>query len=591
MCKCADKKMIKQITKYKCQTISTSANQLISTFIFFLFSSCAQVVSPGGGPLDKTAPKVVKYLPDSAQLNFNSKSVQIIFDEYIQLKDLNNQLVISPPLNKTPDINVKSKTLTIDLKDQDLKPNTTYSIYFGNALQDMNENNSKENFRYIFSTGNYIDSLNVKGKVENAFDHKTQKGLLVMIYTDLSDSTAYNNQPDYFTKTNVDGTFEIPNIKAGKYKIVAINDLNGNYKYDGDAESIGFYSDIIDPSTKQEIKIALFQEPTKKIFVKKYFHSQYGKIIVVLNQGTDSIHLTNISNTDKGVQEFTEFSITKDTLIYWVKNYQKDSLMLQVNDGNKIIDTLEFKMITREEALKSKKNSFKLKLLNNFNGVQNVELKRNPELKFVFSQPIASINEKAFVDLKEDTLLMKHLSYNTDAYFGINSVFISLWDSTVYIEDPNKSGAFVLAPVRSSRIGLKENTKYHLFIPPGSFTDIFGLTNDTIKVDFKTREQKYYGSLKLSITISKTSGNYIVQLMDEREHIIREDVIHTSQQIAYEYLHPQKYKLKIIYDSNSNSKWDTGNYLKNIPPEKVLYNSELIMIRSNWDADLDWKIE
>src|SRR6218665_125233 len=142
--------------------------------VILLLASCAQVVPPGGGDRDKTPPKVLRYIPDSAQLNFNSKYIVIDFNEYIQLKDLNNQLIISPPFANNPDVKVKNKTLTIDLSKEKLLPNTTYSIKFGNALQDNNEGNPLEDFSYIFSTGPYIDSLSISGKVQSAFNQDRQ---------------------------------------------------------------------------------------------------------------------------------------------------------------------------------------------------------------------------------------------------------------------------------------------------------------------------------------------------------------------------------------------------------------------------------
>jgi hypothetical protein len=141
---------------------------------------------------------------------------------------------------------------------------------------------------------------------------------------------------------------------------------------------------------------------------------------------------------------------------------------------------------------------------------------------------------------------------------------------------------------------LKPNTNYHLFISPGTFTDIFGFKNDTLKIDFKTREENFYGTLKLKV-ITPTNWdfskqNYIIQLLDEKENVIRVDAIENEKIINYEYLYPQKYKLKIIVDENANGKWDTGNLLSKQQAEKVIYYSELIQVRSNWDLDLEWKI-
>lgn len=545
---------------------------LLAVNLLFIYS-CAQIVAPGGGKKDVTAPVVLKYSPDSAKLNFTAKTIEINFDEYIQLKDLNNQLIISPLLSKAPDIDVKGKTLIVEFdKDEVLKPNTTYCISFGNAVTDVNEGNPIENFQYIFSTGTFIDSLKVKGKVQSAFDHKTEKGLLVMLYSDLTDSVIYKSQPDYFAKTKADGSFEINNIKNGTYKIVAIKDANANYKYDVENESIAFTDSLVNPSDKKSINIELFQEPFKKVFLKKATHPSYGRFDFLFSQGSDSIRINNLSNDLKGVQEYLEFSKNKDSLSYWVTNYQKDSIVLQLSNGNQIIDTLEFKFINKEDALKAKRNPLKLLVIASPDGNQSFDLDKNIILNF--SNPIKTATYSKGVQLKVDS--NKIAGAEIDFLFFVDFKRIA---STIITDSLKKN------------ILWKENTNYQLYIPPNTFTDIFDLTNDTISIDFKTRELKYYGTLKLNISIPETKNSYIVQLIDEQGNVAREDFIKKSEVVNYDYLQPKKYKLKIIVDENSNQKWDTGNYMQHLKAEKVIFNSELINVRSNWDMELDWKIQ
>ncbi len=566
------------------QHISTSAHRIISTLIYLLIStliySCAQVVAPGGGKKDISPPEVVKYIPDSASLNFKSKSIEILFDEFIQLKDLNNQLIISPPLENTPDIMVKNKTLSIDFdKEEKLKPNTTYAINFGNALQDIHENNPKGNFKYIFSTGSFIDSLIVKGKIENAFDHKTEKGILVMLYSDFRDSVIYKNKPDYFAKTKDDGTFQIDNVRKSNYKLLALKETNANYKYDSETESIGFMDSLMDVSKNATILLDVFQEPVKKLFLKKSIYNSYGKIVFIFSKSADSISIKPLNQRMNDKDIFLEYSKNKDTLNYWFRNADKDSIILLVNNGYKILDTLEYKMIKKEEALKNKKNPLKLALLNSPAGNQGFDL--SAEFKISFNHPIDSNlfkNIHPEIKLFEDTILQK--DYKNLFYRQESNNTISLNIKRVISGGVEKSGPVVF----------KENTNYHLLIPPGTFTDIFGLTNDTIKIDFKTREQKFYGTLKLKIEIPETKGNYVVQLIDERENPVRISNIKKSETLFWEYLYPKKYKIKIIYDTNANYKWDTGDLLKKRQPEKVIYNAEPINTRPNWDLELDWKI-
>jgi len=545
---------------------------LLAVNLLFIYS-CAQIVAPGGGKKDTTAPVILKYSPDSATLNFTAKTIEINFDEYIQLKDLNNQLIISPLLNKTPDIDVKGKTLIVEFdKDEVLKSNTTYCISFGNAVTDVNEGNPVENFQYIFSTGTFIDSLIVKGKVQSAFDHKTEKGLLVMLYSDLTDSVIYKSQPDYFAKTKADGSFEINNVKNGTYKIVAIKDANANYKYDVENESIAFTDSLVNPSDKKTINLELFQEPAKKVFLKKATHPSYGKFDFVFSQGSDSIRINNLSNDLKGVQEYVEFSKNKDSLSYWITNYQKDSIVLQLSNGNQIIDTLEFKFINKEDALKAKRNPLKLSVISSPDGSKNFDLNKNVILDF--SNPIKSIANTNGTQIKMDSSKI--------ASAKIEFVIFNDFRTTVNT---------IISDSVTKNSSWRENTNYQLYIPPNTFTDIFNLSNDSITVDFKTRELKYYGTLKLNISIPETKNNYVVQLIDEQGNVTREDFIKKSEVLNYDYLQPKKYKLKIIVDENSNQKWDIGNYMQHKQAEKTIFNSELINVRSNWDMELDWKVQ
>lgn len=543
-----------------------------------LFYSCAQVVAPTGGKVDKNAPKPLKYQPDSAALNFNSKEILIAFDEFIQLRDLNNQLLISPPLEQQPDITTKNTTLSVAFnKNEQLKPNTTYSINFGNAIQDIHENNAVENFKYVFSTGTYIDSLVLKGKVETAFDHKTEKGVLVLLYRNTDDSVIYKAMPDYFGKTKEDGTFMIDNIAAGSYKVMALKDANSNYKYDSETENIGFVDTLINISQNSTVNIYTFQQPAKKFFIKSALHGYYGRIVFAFNKPSDSISIKplNVALDEKDI--FTEPSRNKDSITYWFRNIDTDSLYLQISNGSKVIDTLEFRVIKKADAMKTNRGTpLKFNLAGSPNTNQNFEL--NGEIIFTFSNPF---DREAVEALKNKELKM--WESDTIPYPDNSNLFFEQKSLQSFVIKQKKETSTTLP-------ALKENTRYTVFIPPATFTDAFGFTNDSIYISFKTREEKQYGNLKLKPDLPETSGNYIVQLMDEKENIIRENTIKKSETIDYHHLLPKKYKLKIIVDDNTNNKWDTGILQQKQQPEKTIYNAESIEVRSNWDLELEWKV-
>ena len=207
-------------------------------------AGCAKIVTPTGGQKDLDPPVIMSSKPENYSTNFKRKDISISFNEYIQLKDLNKNLIISPPLKEKPIIRVKGKTLSIKIESE-LKDSTTYNIYFGEALQDYNEGNPYKNFQYIFSTGNYIDSLGIEGALLNAFDLTPIEDAFVMLYSDLSDSVPYTQIPEYVSKTNKKGVFKINNIRHGRFKLFALKDGNNNYKFDNNTEEIAFTDSVI----------------------------------------------------------------------------------------------------------------------------------------------------------------------------------------------------------------------------------------------------------------------------------------------------------------------------------------------------------
>ncbi len=217
----------------------------------YLLVSCANPVTPSGGPKDTEPPKFVKSEPPIFSRNFDAEKIKITFNEFIQLKDINNQVIISPPMTIMPEFKLKGKSLVIDIQDE-LKGNTTYNIFFGSAIVDLTENNPLENFQFIFSTGDVIDSLSIDGQVYNAFDLTPVKNVNIMLYTNNNDTIVFDSlpyfvRPYYMTKTDESGNFSLKNLADQPYKIFALSDMNGNMIYDQPSELIGFINDTIVP--------------------------------------------------------------------------------------------------------------------------------------------------------------------------------------------------------------------------------------------------------------------------------------------------------------------------------------------------------
>lgn len=531
--------------------------------ILFL-SSCAHIVTPTGGPKDINPPQVLNAEPENYSINFNSSEIAIAFDEYLQLKDLNNQLIISPPLKEAPEIAIKKKSIQINFSE-DLKENTTYTVNFGSSIADITENNVLENFQYVFSTTSYTDSLYVKGKATLAHDLSAEKGIFVMLYKDslINDSLPYKTRPAYVTKTDAHGNFKINNVASGIYKIIALKDVNSNYLFDQPNESIGFLNNSIELPKDSTIELFLFQEASAKQYLVKAYAAQAEKIVFIFNKPVQDlfIDLLNFPGSGKRAWELKEFSNNRDTIYYWYTDIPLDTLRILIKDNEQFVDTVNITLFNKDQdPRKLRGRSSDTPALNIQSNIkQGVPFDLVSPIQLTLSHPIK------FYDLKK-TLLTEEDSIITN--YKIEFKDTALRKFEIYYP-------------------WKENKTYELLIPEKTFTDIFDLSNDTVRISFKTKSLDDYGSILIKLGMPDKDHNYILQLQNEKGETIKEDIVKETT-INFNYLRPAKYKLKMIYDRNNNLKWDTGNYLKKFQPEKVSYYSELLNVRANWDIEAEW---
>jgi hypothetical protein len=584
------------------------------TGLIFIAFGCAKVVSPTGGIKDIAPPEIKTSKPENFSTNFKSKDVTIAFDEYIQLKDLNKSLIISPPMEEKPMIRVKGKSLIIRFESE-LKDSTTYNIYFGNALQDFNEGNPFTNFQYVFSTGSYIDSMAITGTVLNAFDLTPVEDAFVMLYSDLSDSVPYKEIPVYISKTDKNGAYRINNIRNEKFKIFAIKDANNNYRFDVDSEPIAFIDSLIaftlETITKSDTIFkseeighthnpeandedlhnhalsreidTIIEKTTTEYTVKNYtlllFTEDYEAQYLFNNKRDNEYRLDFIfkrplkdsliiSWIDNPKTNFIlEESEKKDTFIYWLTD------TLDYNKTN-IPVTLTYQVLDSAKNYFWKTDSLKMKYIETEKKDSDKYLKVNINVK-----------DKATFDLNRDILLQ----FGTPLFSldTANMVLFSIEDSVEakiqYTLLKNKLREYSLL------VNWKENTNYRLEIPPAVFSDIYGNKNDTIITEFRTQKLDFYGKLFINIKGIENKNNIIVQLITtdkKTETVVAEKFINKDQIVEFSYLPPKEFLVKLIFDDNDNKVWDTGNYLEHIQPEEVLYYEKSAKIRSNWDVEI-----
>lgn len=528
--------------------------------VVFMFFSCATQVAPTGGAKDTIPPGVVKQVPGSFSTNFKSKDIEITFDEYIQLVSLNEQLVISPPLSAFPDVRIKNKTLLVHFDDT-LKENKTYTFNFGSSIKDIAENNTIENFQYVFSTGAAVDTEQVSGTVINAFTMEPEKGVLVMLYEEQADSLPYLDKPSYFSRTKEGGSFLVKNISQGSYKIFALKETNNNYLYDSRDESIAFTDSPI-PAGGDSVKLILFTEALPQQLLRTNAYEP-GRVVFVFLQPVDSFKYELLSANPRIFTE--EYSSGRDTVTLWYKNISADTLILKIIYPASLSgDTIIVPLITPEKMKMPEKDAapgsaFRLSAQTNVSGKFDL----NDSVQITFSHPVASWDSTQ-ITLLEDSSEKR-------------------W--TMRFTDTLRRHLYIAAQ-------WKENTGYKLKIPPGTFTDTFGLKNDTLELTFRTRQLNEYGTMKLDVNLRDTfeNTNLILQLLDESGKVVRQNYLDKGRAVNYEYLVPAIYRLRLIIDENGNRKWDTGNYQGKRQPEKVMYHSQKITVRANWDIEMEWNL-
>ena len=506
---------------------------------------CAKRGNPTGGPDDETPPVLLRADPALNTTHFNKERIRLYFDEYIKLQKLKDQLIVSPPLDPSAYIispqSTAAKYVQIELMDT-LRPNTTYNFNFGQSIVDNNEGNPYPYFRYVFSTGDYVDSLQVRGTIGNAFAREAKNFVSVMLYavdSTYNDSIIYQQPPDYLTNT-LDSLeiFEIGNVKAGRYLLIAQKDIANNYTFDQNADDIGFINDFIDLPTDSLFHLDLFREKTN-FSVGRTFQASQNRIGLGYYGKPNGLKILPL-NLPNSVQTIQSFDKDKDTLYVWYKNLKADSLQFDISQ-----DALKNQLT--HQIRKAEVDS--LTISSNIEGILHL----SDTLRIESSTPILTIDKSQMRLLDRDSIPVP---------FEIS------------VEDPHHvKFDFDILP----------NDNYRLDVLPGAITDFFNASNDTLQMQFRTKKPANYGSLYLQL-VGVPSYPIIVQLTDEKENVIRSLPLSAPQRrVVFSNLQPQKYYVRLIVDKNNNGKWDSGRFLDRRFPEKVYHHEPLIDVRANWE--------
>ena len=526
-------------------------NNLKYTFLLLLLITigCAKRGSITGGLKDTIAPVLKASYPENFSKNFKGNEIKLVFDENIKLKNLNKQLIISPPMKYEPLIlpTTPSKTITIKIKDT-LQPNTTYSFNFGQSIADNNEGNPFNQFKYVFSTGNYIDSLSLRGKVKSAYDKEVESFVSVLLYEvndTFTDSIVYNQTPKYVTNT-LDSlkTFQLENLKAGKYLLVALKDYNSNNKYNPKTDKIGFSKDFITIPNDTVYELEIFKE-TLPFKTFKPIQASGNRLLLgyegKINSSISKPKIILKNNTEILSTVITKFP-KKDSLQIWYKPIKVDSLTLaaakenyQANFSFKIKDQKKdtLSIIALQTNTLKFRERFTLESNTPLIRFENSKMKliNNSKITVPFTTEYDEFNQKLYFDFKKEP---------------------------------------------------SEN--YTFEILPGALTDFFEQTNDTLNYKIATKTTSDYGNLTVTLQNVKQFP-LIIELTNLKGEVLNSEYTENKTTIDFNLIEPALYTLRIVYDTNKNKEWDTGNYLEKRQAEEVLYFSKEIDVRANWDVN------
>ncbi len=613
--------------------IRTAIRMTLAVSLLLLFAYCANMSSPTGGPKDIYPPVVLESEPPNYNTHFNTGKIILKFNEFVSVSDVITEVFISPPLQNTPEIKTRGKSVIIYIEEE-LLDSTTYSIYFGKSIKDITEGNPIENYNYVFSTGAKIDSLSVIGEVIDAFSLKPREDVLVMLYEDENDTIPFDSlpylvKPSYLTRTNTAGFYLINNLRDGNYMLFTLADINLSSTYDGGDEEIGFLDSLISPKyyapetfdttlmdslainiqedslvdTDQQIQAdALYDigeemleelpddtnlllsdlivadsipedttdESFYTLFMFKEMPDTVQKLLVVdmprkqilrfiFRYPAKDVKITPLTPVPNEWM-LEEWNKGKDTLRYYILSDKLDTISLRIWQDTIVFDTVSFSLVEKEIPQK-KKDQEEAQILKVFTNIAN-PFPFNDTLEIKTGYPFREVDFSQFIlTSDEDTM---------EAFFDIF--------------DP--AGRMIRLNYK-----FEEQATYTLFFPDSVLVDILGRSNDTTVLRFKTNSYEDYGLYVIHFVNTSPYDQIVIQLMTEKENLVRQNIIRQEETINWDLLKPGKYVIKAFADLNHNGKWDTGDFLEKRQPEPVVYFPGVIEVRAGWSFEEDWKVE
>jgi hypothetical protein len=515
--------------------------------------SCANPTAPAGGPRDEQPPQIdsTRTTPNF-QTNFNQTYFEITFDEWVELEDWREQVVVSPPLDF--EVKIKKKTVRFEVREGDsLRANTTYTVNFGEAVIDLTEGNPAENLRFVFSTGDVLDSLSISGQLYDIVSREAIEEAYFMLYDNLSDTVVSTERPYYFGRTDEFGRFTIENLRAGTFKGFALKaGAVSGYLYTNAGEQIGFPDTLIEvrPGSRPVLEIPMFVEARPLRFFNA-IAEQYGLSKLLFNQPPpEDLELVLPDSL-----EFSYFNYesSRDTLLVWYDQPQAQAWSVIVQRDSTFLDTVNTSALNKETFLANSRL-----MLKGRNNSGTKILAPGEAIRLEWNRPLASI-DTGLIELYQDSLRL--------------SISQAVVDSLAFRET-QISAVF------------RQDSTYRLLVLPGAVQDQYGIRNqDSLEINYRIGNLEDYGNIAVNFTGLDSTLHYRGELRQGDQLL---DTFYLSEQSTFRYeqriLQPRKYTIRLIEDRNQNRRWDTGDYLSGRQAEPI-YTKELEQLRANWDLE------
>lgn len=587
------------------------------------FYACASTGMPDGGPYDETPPKFVRATPEPNATNNKRKKISIEFDEYIKLDKASEKVIISPPQNEAPEVKVSGHRVLVEFFDT-LRENTTYTIDFGDAIVDNNEDNPLGNFAYAFSTGEHIDTMEVSGTVLSADNLEPVKGIQVGLHKNLEDSAFVKLPFDRISRTDSRGHFTIRGVAPGKYRIYALMDGNQNYLFDSKTEAVAFLDSLVVPDMRPDVRqdtvwneldtlaydtiyevhytrflpdnliLRSFKEENPMQYLVKSEREQLNRFSLYFSAKADTLPTIKGLDFDEKDAFIIESNPRNDTIRYWIKDTvmcERDTLTFQMDylatdtlgqlvpktDTLRMVNKIDKKrrMALAEEAMKKEEKERKkrakkgdtLKVEPKFfamsvDAPSSLDLNRNIVLKF--EEPVEHIDTAAI-----------HMAVKVD----------SLWEDIPFI----LMGDSVVPRQYQILADWQPGQEYQLKIDSLGIKGIYGLYTNKVENQLKVKTLEDYGTLYLNIV--GAGPHAIVQLLNSSDGVVRQQPVTDKNTCDFYFLQPStKYYIRLFNDDNNNGVWDTGNYEEKRQPEEVYYFPKVWEMKANFEFEETWDI-